>query len=143
MLSKAKIRQLLTVSGLAMTVIAGSLALGEQPATTSLTNMRRGQLLFITQCRACHAADANQEPLKIGPSLYRLLGRKAGTLADYKYSDGMKKSEITWTREQLDLWLQNPSVVVPGSIMTFVGLPQASDRVALIEYLAADPAVPQ
>ena len=121
------------LAGLALTALVGAPAHGEAENAT-----RRGQMLFITQCRACHTTEAVNDPLKIGPNLNQLLGRKAGSVADYKYSDGMQKSNLTWTREQLDLWLQKPSGLVPGTTMTFVGLPQAGDRAALIAYLTQD-----
>jgi cytochrome c len=145
------IRRRMILSGLTLAALAGAPAHGEQAAAAATTSgivtpasaagtasPRRGQLLFIAQCRACHAAEAVSDPLKIGPHLNQLLGRKAGTVADYRYSDALKKSELTWTREQLDLWLQKPTGVVPGTTMTFAGLPEAADRAALIAYLAQD-----
>lgn len=121
---------------MALLALTGPPARSEQAAAASATGARRGQLLFITQCRACHALEAANDPLKIGPHLQQLLGRVAGAVSNYKYSEAMEKSGIVWTREQLDLWLQNPARLVPGTTMTFTGLTQPEDRTALLDYLA-------
>ena len=51
-----------------------------------------------------------------------VVGRKAGTVADYMYSDANKNSGLTWTEDVLTKYLAGPQQVVPGTKMTFPGL---------------------
>ncbi len=92
-----------------------------------------GAQLFKSNCKVCHSAEAGQN--KIGPSLFGVVGRKAGTAASYTYSDAMKNSGLTWTPGQLDTYLVNPKGVVPNTKMLFLGLKKPEDRKAIIGYL--------
>ncbi len=92
----------------------------------------KGQQTF-KQCALCHAAEAGKT--KIGPSLFGVVGRKAGTLPGFSYSDAMKKFDKTWTPEELDTYLADPRKVVPGTKMVFVGLKKEDDRENVIAYL--------
>jgi cytochrome c2 len=94
-----------------------------------------GAQLFKMDCAVCHSAEAGQN--KVGPSLFGVVGRKAGTSADYTYSDAMKNSGITWTPDQLDKYLANPKSVVPNTKMIFLGLKNQDDRKAIVDYLAS------
>lgn len=93
-----------------------------------------GKVIF-TQCQACHAIVAGKN--MIGPSLAGLVGRKAGTVAGYTYSTANKTSGITWTEDKLFQYLEKPMRVVPGTKMSFPGLPKAQDRADVIAYLKA------
>jgi cytochrome c len=93
-----------------------------------------GAQLFKINCAVCHSAEAGQN--KVGPSLFGVVGRKAGTVAAYTYSDAMKNSGITWTPDQLDKYLANPKGVVPNTKMIFLGLKKPEDRKAIVDYLA-------
>ncbi len=70
-----------------------------------------------------------------GPNLHGVFGRKAGTFAGYAYSDAVKNSGFVWDAPLLDKWLSQPAKTLPGTKMTFVGLPNAQDRIDLIAYL--------
>jgi cytochrome c len=94
-----------------------------------------GAQIFKTNCTVCHSAEPGQS--KIGPPLFGVVGRKAGTAPNYVYSGAMKNSGLTWTPSQLEIYLANPMVVVPNTKMLFVGLKNAADRKALIDYLGA------
>jgi len=94
-----------------------------------------GAQLFKMDCAVCHSTEAGQN--KVGPSLFGVVGRKAGTSADYTYSDAMKNSGITWTSDQLDKYLANPKGVVPNTKMIFLGLKNPDDRKAIVDYLAS------
>jgi len=94
-----------------------------------------GAQLFKISCAVCHSAEAGQN--KVGPSLFGVVGRKAGTSADYAYSEAMKNSGITWTSDQLDKYLANPKSVVPNTKMIFLGLKNPDDRKAIVDYLAS------
>ena len=71
----------------------------------------------------------------IGPTLYGLLGRKAGEIADYRYSPALRRSGITWTAEALDTFIADPLASVPANRMPYAGMPDAADRADLIAYL--------
>ena len=85
-------------------------------------------------CKTCHALDKNM----IGPHLKGVVGRKAGSIADYTYSAANKGSGITWTPEKLFQYLEAPQRVVPGTKMTYPGLKDAQKRADVIAYLKAN-----
>jgi cytochrome c len=95
---------------------------------------KKGKILFL-QCRACHSLAEENEPGKIGPTLYGVIGRPAGTVPGFAYSDALAKSGITWTPEKLSRWIERPSDFVPGNKMLFIGIPDPQDRANLIAYL--------
>jgi len=96
-------------------------------------NIQRGSKLYL-QCRACHSLKEN-EPHKIGPNLFNLVGSKAGIRDGYNYSDALLESEIVWTIENLDLWLEKPYEILPGNKMVFSGMRKKEDRNDLIAFL--------
>jgi cytochrome c len=87
----------------------------------------------FAQCQACHSAEPGKN--MIGPSLAGVIGRKAGSIAGFAYSNANKNSGITWTPEKLFQYLEKPQRVVPGTKMTFPGLPKGQDRADVIAYL--------
>jgi cytochrome c len=95
----------------------------------------KGQIAFVT-CKTCHAIE--QGVNKIGPSLHNVVGRAAGTVANFNYTPANKNSGITWTPEKLFQYLENPQRVVPGTKMTFAGFPDAQKRADVIAYLKAN-----
>ena len=84
-------------------------------------------------CAACHAPAGGHG---IGPSLTGVLGRKAGTLAGFRYSRAMRESGIKWNAKSLDRYIANPQKVVPGNRMPFAGLKDAAQRAAVVRYLS-------
>lgn len=94
----------------------------------------RGAKLFRA-CQACHTIDKDGGNI-VGPRLYGLFGRRAGAVADYKYSDALKKSGIVWTAETVDkLFALGPAVFTPGSKMPLQAMGNAKRRADLIAYL--------
>jgi cytochrome c len=93
----------------------------------------RGEARF-QDCAACHklAAGANE----VGPSLHGIFTRKAGELAEFRFSPAMKRSGIAWTPETLDKYIADPQATVPANRMPYAGMASASDRADLIAYLA-------
>ena len=91
-----------------------------------------GKAAFV-QCKACHASEAGKT--SFGPNLFGVAGRKAGSLAGYKYSDGMKAAGFTWTDANLDAFLTDPKAKVPNNAMPFAGVKDPVKRAALIAYL--------
>jgi cytochrome c2 len=92
----------------------------------------RGEQRFV-DCAACHAPQPGIA--NVGPSLAGVFGRKAGALADFRYSPALKRSGITWTPETLDTFLADPQKAVPNNRMPYAGMPAAADRADLIAYL--------
>ena len=90
----------------------------------------RGAQRFAERCAACHALDHN----KVGPMLGGVVGRRAGSVADYPYSPALKASEITWNAATLDRWLAGPRHFVPGAKMPVRVLDPGTRR-DLIAYL--------
>ena len=92
-----------------------------------------GEKVFV-RCKACHEIAPDKS--KIGPSLYGVIGRKAGSLSSFQtYSDAMKNSGKVWDESSLAEFLQAPMTVVKGTRMFFNGLPSEQDRSNLIAYL--------
>ncbi len=94
----------------------------------------KGTTLFQQRCAMCHAVKAGA-PARMGPNLFGVTGRKAGTLAGYAYSPAMAKAGIVWDAQSLDTYLQQPRKLVAGTKMAFAGLPNPQDRQAVIAYL--------
>jgi cytochrome c len=92
----------------------------------------RGEVKF-QDCAACHKLEAGANNL--GPSLHGIFERKAGELADFRYSPAIKRSGIVWSPETLDKFITDPQAVVPGNRMPYAGMAGASDRADLIAYL--------
>lgn len=86
-------------------------------------------------CVACHSVTPDGAS-SIGPNLYGVVGRAAGSLAGFDYSDAMAGSGLTWDSGELDEFLTNPSAKVPGTRMVAGAVNDADDRAAIIAYLA-------
>jgi cytochrome c len=93
----------------------------------------RGEKKF-EDCAACHKLEAGAN--NVGPSLHGIFGRKAGEVADFRYSPAIKRSAIVWTPELIDKFITDPQAMVPGNRMPYAGIASAADRADLIAYLA-------
>lgn len=96
-------------------------------------NVANGKALF-SRCAACHTADKGG-PNGLGPNLYGVVGRKAGSKKDFSYSNAMRNSGIVWSNQKLDAYIAHPAEVVPGNRMAFAGVPDAKQRADLIAWL--------
>lgn len=96
------------------------------------------------KCQACHDFTKGG-PNKVGPNLWNIVGSKAAAVPGYSFSDAMKaRADKAWTYQELDNYLTGPRAYVPGTKMTFAGLPNPEDRANLIAWLRqqADSPVP-
>ena len=118
-----------------MTTAEAQAAVKALPVPFNTANLDNGKAIF-NQCKSCHTI-GNGGSNMTGPNLYDVWERKAGTKADYNYSDALKGVGFTWDADDLNRWLEGPRSFVPGTKMSFVGLPNAQDRIDVIGYLRA------
>ncbi len=113
---------------------AVALLVGLASSSANAADEAAGKALFGQKCALCHAPVQGQN--KIGPSLWNVVGRKAGSLPDYTYSDAMKNADRVWNPTTLSDYLTNPRAKIPGVKMIFAGLPNETDRQNIIAYLS-------
>ena len=109
------------------------LALLGAMGTANAQDAALGEKVFL-KCKACHQIGEGAKNA-VGPVLNGVVGRKAGTYADYSYSDANKNSGITWDEATLKEYLKNPRAKVPGTKMIFPGLTKDDDIDNVIGYL--------
>jgi len=102
----------------------------EASASASACDLTRGERVFA-KCRICHSAEAGG-PHIVGPNLYAVLGRRAGSAAGFKYSEPFRGADFTWDRQKLDQYLEDPAKFVERNWMPFTGLKNPEDRQAVI-----------
>ena len=100
--------------------------------TNAAPDAEAGAKLFGVECSSCHALDR----AKLGPPLAGVVGRRAGSVGGYPYSQALVRSGIVWTDQNLDKWLAGPQAAVPGALMP-ISVPDAASRRDIIAYLRA------
>ena len=98
-----------------------------------------GEKVFA-QCKICHQIGETAKN-SVGPNLNGIVGRTAGSVAGYAYSDANKKSGITWDEATLKEYIADPKAKVPGTKMSFAGLKdqqKVNDLVAYLKQFGAD-----
>lgn len=110
--------------------MAGWAAFGAAPLAAAAPDVMRGQAIHA-RCQACHALAFD----RVGPRHCGLFGRVAGSVPDYGYSAALKRSAIVWDEKSLDRFLAAPMKAVPGTSMTYAGIPDRQERADLIAYL--------
>ena len=109
-------------------LVASVLFVGAAPAETDPVRPAA-----FTVCRGCHAIEPGKA--SFGPNLRGIVGRKAGSLPGYAYSDALKATDIVWNAQNLDKWLTSPQRTVPGTKMPFPGYSDPEKRRQVIDYL--------
>jgi cytochrome c len=87
------------------------------------------------KCRACHQIGETAKN-GVGPLMNGIIGRKAGTVAGYNYTDANKNSGLTWTPEVFAEYIKNPRAKVPGTKMAFAGISNEQEIKDLTAFLA-------
>jgi|SRR5690606_31866633 len=121
------------LSAIAATALLGATMASAQDAENGAEVFKR--------CRACHDVGEKAKN-KVGPILNGIIGRKAGTIDGFKYSDANLKAGAdgwVWTEEKMMEYLLNPRAAMPGNKMAFAGLKDEMDRKDLIAYLKKFP----
>jgi len=110
---------------------------GVQPAGANPASARpggdadKGEQLYA-RCAACHSLTVD----RTGPRHCGLLGRRAGAVPGFAYSDAMRQSGIVWTVAALDRFLANPLQALPGTAMGYGGVSDPKERADLVAFLA-------
>jgi len=92
-----------------------------------------GRAVFAADCSICHSVHADRN--MTGPSLFGVVGRRAGQVPHFPYSSANETSALTWNAATLNRYLASPATVVPGTTMTYPGLKDAGKRGDLVAYL--------
>ena len=102
-------------------------------ALIAMGDITTGEKVF-KKCAACHSIIKGGKN-NIGPALYNVVGRKVGSISDYKYSKALSEYNKEWTIEELNGYLIKPAKWIKGTKMAFAGLRKEKDRASVILYL--------
>ncbi|MCA8891076.1 MAG: cytochrome c family protein [Hyphomonas sp.] len=114
----------------------GSPEFASLPAPYNTADYARGRRTFKL-CQACHTTAEGAGAL-VGPNLYGIFGREAGTSEGFAYSQALQDADFIWTPDKVDHWLENPQTFLKGNRMTFAGVRKPEDRIAVIAYLMTE-----
>jgi cytochrome c len=116
--------------------LAALLSLIATGATLAAGDAAKGRAAFVRQCAICHTVERGGDN-RFGPNLFGIVGRKAGTVADFGYTNAFKmRANWEWTEDALGGWVMFPGMMVPGTAMgVFQGVAE-HDRDDLVAYLA-------
>src|SRR5258705_13778796 len=118
-------------------VIAAAAIVVLGTGATHAADVAKGQAAFVRQCSICHTIDKGGDN-RIGPNLFGIVGRRAGTMQDFRYTNAFRTTAtFEWTEGLLGPWISLPNVMVPGTAMG--NFPGVSDRDKddIVAYLAA------
>lgn len=115
-------------------VALGILAL--LPVTTAQAqSLSAGEVVFVKECSKCHQIGPGAKN-RIGPQLNGIVGRKAGSVSDFKYySEANRTSGTIWTEENLQQFIKDPRGMIVGTTQVYKGLEDSAEIEALIAYL--------
>jgi cytochrome c len=103
------------------------------PVLLASSDVKRGETA-AKKCQACHTFEKGG-PNRVGPNLWGVVGRNKASHAGFNYSAAMKAQKGNWTIEELNKFLHNPRADVPGTAMSFVGLPRGKERADVLAFL--------
>lgn len=98
-------------------------------------DVKRGADVFDGQCGECHSVKPGKN--RKGPTLYGVVGRKAGTVPDFEYSGALKSSALVWSADTISRYVASPRTVIPGGKMKFDGTLSGQEIVDLVTFLSS------
>jgi cytochrome c len=107
--------------------------LASLPAPYNAADLESGRREYL-KCRSCHTLDQGGSN-GVGPNLWGVFGRTAGTVAGFSYSEPVKAAGFAWDAEKLDQWLAGPKTFLPGNRMAFNGIADENKRRDVIAYI--------
>ncbi|MGX1349086.1 cytochrome c [Bradyrhizobium elkanii] len=114
-------------------VVCGLMSLASSPSHGQDAGAS-GEQAFNNSCRTCHTVKDGDN--RVGPNLHNVVGRKAGSVANFPYSEAMKSSDIVWDESQLLRFIEDPEAVVSGNGMKpYTGVRSAEDRARIVAFL--------
>ena len=122
----------------ALALVAFALvALALSASTGQAADIAKGQAAFVRQCAICHTIDKGGEN-RVGPNLFAVVGRRAGAVPDFKYTNAFRNTAtFEWTEGLLGPWIALPAVMVPGTAMAVFPGVSDRDKDDIVAYLAA------
>ena len=120
---------------LALAAAAAALTLALGHSARADGDAAKGEKVFA-KCKACH--EIATEKNKVGPSLHGVIGRKAGTVEGFKYSEAMAGADVTWDAATIAEYVAKPKDFIPGNKMAFVGLKKQDEIEDLVAYISAN-----
>ena len=122
----------------ASVVVAATGGFAKHPPGSGFNYLRAeqaaGHKLFNDHCAICHTLKRGQ-PFLFGPSLNGVVGRPAGSVAGFPYSDALKKSGLVWTEDNLRKWIADSARTVPHTLMEHVSVSDPAEQIYVVEYL--------
>jgi cytochrome c len=119
-------------------VLATAAGFAQHPQTMGFDYLRAeqaaGRKIFNDRCGICHTLNWKQ-PFLFGPRLEGVVGRPAGSLPDFPYSDALKKSGLVWTEDNLRKWIGDSSRTVPNTLMEHVSISDPAEQLYVVQYL--------
>ena len=107
----------------------------------AMGDLGHGEKVF-KKCSACHMVSSGGKNM-IGPNLWSVIGRTAGSVSDYKYSKAMIAYGKEWTFEEMNSYLIKPQAYVKGTKMAFAGLRKEKDRASVILFMNSKSSSPK
>ena len=105
---------------------------------TAQSEALTGEQLYDIACESCHSLGSAPDH-RVGPPLGNLLDRRAAAVEGYRYSDGLRASEWSWTLPTLLAWLSDPDRAIPNNAMNYVNALTAEESQRLAEWLLQQP----
>jgi cytochrome c len=139
-------RRLASWTLVAGAIIAGVVVVHEQSAAQLTWSVREaaeaaGRHVFADHCAACHVMQAGS-PAVLAPTLIGVLGRPAGSVAGFPYSDALKNSGLTWTEDNLRKWVADNAHLVPNTLMPHVSISDPAEQIYVVTNLKTLTATP-
>jgi cytochrome c len=111
-------------------VIGAGMLFGFAASAALAADAEHGKQVYQT-CAACHSDKADA----LGPNLVGVIGRKAGSRDDFRYSNAMMRAGFNWDTGNLRQYLADPQAKVKGNRMPFSGLADPKDVDDVIAYI--------